>query len=51
MGAMKKKGILIDRKILAQLAEQNPETFKNVVNMAIAHSTPATKTPKEAVAK
>ena len=31
MGAMKKKNILIDRKILADLVEHNPETFKKVV--------------------
>ena len=31
MGAMKKKNILIDRKILADLAENNPEIFDRVV--------------------
>ena len=31
MGAMKKKNILIDRKILADLAENNPEIFEKVV--------------------
>ncbi|MFZ2621194.1 MAG: 50S ribosomal protein L20 [Minisyncoccia bacterium] len=34
IGGLKKKGILIDRKILANLAEQNPETFKKVVALA-----------------
>ncbi|HEY0220659.1 MAG TPA: 50S ribosomal protein L20 [Candidatus Paceibacterota bacterium] len=34
MGGLKKKGILIDRKILATLVEQKPETFKKVVAMA-----------------
>ena len=34
MGGLKKKGILIDRKILATLVEHNPETFKRVVEMA-----------------
>ncbi len=34
MGALKKKNILIDRKILASLAEHNPETMKRVVEMA-----------------
>ena len=34
MGAMKKKGILIDRKILADLAEHNPEIFDRVVEHA-----------------
>jgi len=31
MGAMKKAGILIDRKILADLAHNNPETFDRIV--------------------
>lgn len=31
MGAMKKKGILVDRKILAALAEKNPESFQRLV--------------------
>jgi large subunit ribosomal protein L20 len=31
MGAMKKKNILVDRKILAHLAEFHPETFQRVV--------------------
>jgi len=30
IGAMKKKNIEIDRKILADLAENNPDTFKRV---------------------
>ncbi len=30
--ALKKKGIILDRKIMADLAENNPETFANVVN-------------------
>lgn len=34
MGSLKKKNILLDRKILATLAEQNPETFKKIVAMA-----------------
>ncbi len=34
MGAMKKKNILIDRKILADLAEHNPEIFDRVVEHA-----------------
>lgn len=32
IGALKTKGIIIDRKILALLAEKNPETFINIVN-------------------
>ena len=31
MGGLKKKGILIDRKILATLAENSPEIFKKIV--------------------
>ena len=34
MGGLKKKGILLDRKILAALAEKNPETFARVVAQA-----------------
>lgn len=34
MGALKKQNVLIDRKILATLAAENPETFKKVVAMA-----------------
>lgn len=30
--ALKKKNIIIDRKIMADLAENNPETFVNLVN-------------------
>jgi large subunit ribosomal protein L20 len=31
MGGLKKKGIVLDRKILATLAEKNPDSFKRVV--------------------
>lgn len=31
MGAMKKKGIILDRKTLADLAHNNPETFDRIV--------------------
>ena len=34
MGGLKKKGILIDRKILAGLTETQPETFKKIVALA-----------------
>ncbi len=34
MGAMIKKGILVDRKILSQLASENPETFARIVSKA-----------------
>lgn len=34
MGGLKKKGILLDRKILATLVEENPETFKKIVALA-----------------
>ena len=30
--ALKKKNIIIDRKIMAILAEPNPKTFENIVN-------------------
>ncbi|MDD5152811.1 MAG: 50S ribosomal protein L20 [Candidatus Pacebacteria bacterium] len=32
IGALKKNKIIIDRKILANLAEFNPETFANIVS-------------------
>lgn len=31
IGALKKKNISLDRKVLAQLAEQNPETFNRII--------------------
>lgn len=31
MGGLKKKGVLLDRKILATLVLENPETFKKIV--------------------
>lgn len=34
MGGLKKKGILIDRKILATMVESHPETFKKIVALA-----------------
>ena len=34
MGALNKKNIKLDRKILATLVEENPETFKKIVAMA-----------------
>jgi large subunit ribosomal protein L20 len=45
MGELKKAGIQIDRKILATLVEQHPETFKKVVEMAKV-TTPAPKKEK-----
>ncbi len=32
MGAMKKKNILVDRKILADIAHNNPETFDRILS-------------------
>lgn len=32
INALKKKNVIIDRKIMALLAEKNPETFTNIVN-------------------
>jgi len=34
MGGLKKKGILLDRKILATLATEAPKTFEKIVEMA-----------------
>lgn len=31
IGELKKKGIIVDRKILATLAERHPESFKRVI--------------------
>ena len=45
MGALNKKGIKVDRKILANLVETNPETFKKIVEMA--QSTTPNKAPKD----
>jgi len=33
MGGLKKKGILLDRKILATLVKENPETFKKIAEL------------------
>ncbi|MBA3733225.1 50S ribosomal protein L20 [Patescibacteria group bacterium] len=33
MGGLKKKGVLLDRKILATLIEENPEIFKKVAEL------------------
>ncbi|MEQ1499817.1 MAG: 50S ribosomal protein L20 [Parcubacteria group bacterium] len=54
MGGLKKKGVLIDRKILATLVEQNPETFKKIVDLAkianqVATPVKTLKAEKEAV--
>ncbi len=32
IGALKKKGIAIDRKMLSQIADKNPETFKRITS-------------------
>ncbi|KKR46231.1 MAG: 50S ribosomal protein L20 [Candidatus Zambryskibacteria bacterium RIFCSPLOWO2_12_FULL_39_45] len=34
MGGLKKKGILLDRKILATLVIENPNTFKKILEFA-----------------
>ncbi|PIQ75015.1 MAG: 50S ribosomal protein L20 [Candidatus Portnoybacteria bacterium CG_4_8_14_3_um_filter_40_10] len=34
INALKKKNILLDRKILADLAQNNPETFKKIAEFA-----------------
>ncbi len=48
MGAMKKKNVLIDRKILATLVKESPETFKKVVEFSTAPEIKATKPAKSA---
>lgn len=35
IGAMTKKEIIVDRKILAQVANENPETFKRIVSQVM----------------
>ena len=49
MGELKKKGVLIDRKILATLVEQKPEIFKKVVEMTKI-TTPVKEVKEKAVA-
>ncbi len=49
IGALTKKKILIDRKILATLVEENPEIFKKVVEFANSATPP--KTAKETAIK
>ena len=34
IGALHKKGVLLDRKVLAAIAERHPETFKKIVELA-----------------
>ena len=34
MGALKKKNVLLDRKILSILVKESPETFKKIVAMS-----------------
>lgn len=48
IGALKKKGITLDRKILALLAEKHPETFANVVNEVKEKTVAATPVKKVA---
>ena len=46
MGQLKKKGILLDRKILSTLVKDSPETFKKIVSMATTSDTkPKSPTP------
>lgn len=40
IGLLKKKNILLDRKILATLVKESPETFKKIVEMAQAKEAP-----------
>ena len=50
IGALKKKNIMLDRKILSTLVEENPTTFKQIVDMAFATSAPKATATKEKVA-
>ncbi len=46
MGGLKKKGVLLDRKILATLAKENPNTFKNIAEFAKSSPAPKATTTK-----
>jgi len=35
IGLLKKQKIILDRKVLAQMAEQEPETFKKIVSQVV----------------
>jgi large subunit ribosomal protein L20 len=37
MGALKKAGVLVNRKRLAQLSIEDPEAFRELVQIALAH--------------
>ena len=51
MGALKKKNVLLDRKILATLVKENPNTFKKIVEMAQkVEASKETKSPKTVTA-
>jgi large subunit ribosomal protein L20 len=50
IGGLKKKNIMLDRKILATLATENPETFKKVVDMAFSAASPVKAVPAKAKA-
>ncbi len=36
IAALKKKGIILDRKVLSQLAQENPDIFKKIVEKTLA---------------
>ena len=50
IGALKKKNIALDRKILSTLVKESPDTFKKVVDIAFATETPKIKVAKTAEA-
>ena len=50
IGALKKKNIMLDRKILSTLVEENPTTFKQIVDMAFTTPAPKATATKEKVA-
>ena len=50
-GGLKKNNIVLNRKVLAQIARQNPETFKKIVEKTNTSTKVATGKKKEVVAK
>lgn len=46
IGAMKKKNVMIDRKILATLVEKNPQTFKKITEFVQKPTTVKTEATK-----
>jgi large subunit ribosomal protein L20 len=49
IGALKKKNVLLDRKILSTLVKESPDTFKKITEMAFSVETPKAKVAKTTV--